>query len=68
MHGGESGPQKHIKATVLDDESCRAPPVPVLPRLKPRLVEKIVERLPVVEDLVAVVDDVRSGAHVPEQS
>lgn len=39
---------------------------PVLPGLETRLVEEIVERLPVIENLVAVVDDVRGGAHVPQ--
>lgn len=38
--------------------------VPVLPGLEARFVEKKMERLPVIEDLVAVVNDVRCGAHV----
>lgn len=41
---------------------------PILPGLKPRFVEDIMERLPVIEDLVAVMDYVRGGAHVAEQS
>lgn len=40
---------------------------PVLPRLKARPVDEVMERLPVVEHLVAVVDDVGGGAHVPQQ-
>lgn len=38
--------------------------VPVLPGLEARFVEKKMERLPVIEDLVAIVNDVRCGAHV----
>jgi hypothetical protein len=41
---------------------------PVLPGLKPRFVEEIMERLPVIEDLVAVMHYVRSSAHVAEAS
>lgn len=41
---------------------------PILPGLKPRFVEDIMERLPVIEDLVAVMDDVGGGAHVAEAS
>lgn len=41
---------------------------PILPGLKPRFVEEIMERLPVIEDLVAVMDDVRGGTHVAEAS
>lgn len=40
--------------------------LPVFPSLETRFVEKEVKRLPIVEDLVAVVDDVRCGAHVPQ--
>ena len=41
---------------------------PVLPSLEPRFVENVVERLPIIEDLVAVVHDVRRGAHVTQQT
>lgn len=38
---------------------------PVFPSLEARFVEKEMERLPVIEDFVAVVYYVRCGAHVP---
>lgn len=42
--------------------------IPILPGLESRLVEEVMEGLPVIEDLVAVVDDVGGGAHVSEQT
>lgn len=41
--------------------------VPVLPGLEAGAVEEEVEGLPVVEDLVAVVDQVGGRAHVAEE-
>lgn len=41
--------------------------VPVLPGLEAGAIEEEVEGLPVVEDLVAVVDQVRGRAHVAEE-
>lgn len=40
--------------------------VPVFPSLEARFVEKVMKRLPVVEDLVTVMNDVWGGTHVPQ--
>ena len=39
---------------------------PVFPSLEARFVEKEMERLPVIENFVAIVNDVGCGTHVPE--
>lgn len=38
---------------------------PILPGLESGFIEQVVKGFPIVEDLVAVVDDVGGGAHVP---
>lgn len=42
--------------------------MPVLPGLKARFIEKEMKGLPVIEDFVAVMNDVRGGTHVPQHS
>lgn len=39
--------------------------LPVLPSLKPRFIEKVMKRLPVIEDFITVVNNIGSSTHIP---
>jgi hypothetical protein len=60
------GKPKISRRTAVDSE-VRSKRLPVLPGLEARAVEEEVEGLPVVEHLVAVVDQVGGRAHVAEE-
>lgn len=41
---------------------------PVFPSLETSFVEKVMKGFPVIENLITIMDDIRSSTHIPQQS